>query len=221
MFKPRQRPKSLTADASGKKILNIIPHLIICHRTFNNVVQVSFTVTAGCHKVQPFISHLLKYLDFQIIIRDVFISAYYMRVSLGHGPSLRLTLKTRAIKSKAEVFVVAYNTNFRILHHSVRSVIDDNGIFFCHTLYSYAKIVISLIACKFNRCHIRTAPSSLCRNKINQGTQNRNHPTNGLSKSFRSGWWVSLALSTASPEGMRQSIPSEGSRMLMPPSASG
>lgn len=45
--------------------------------------------------------------------------------------------------------------------------------------------------------------------------------SNGLSKSFNSGCLVSFSLSMAWSEGMRQSMPSDWSRMLMPPSDSG
>lgn len=63
VFEPRQRPESLTANAPGKIIFDIVPHLVISHRAFDYIVRVRLTVTTGGYKIKPFISHFRKGLD--------------------------------------------------------------------------------------------------------------------------------------------------------------
>ena len=141
MFEFSQYPESLAADAPGKKILDIVPHFVIGHRAFNNIVSMRFSMTACGHEVEPFISHFCKRLYFEGSVWNVLIDTDDMWASFGNCPPLCLTFYAGAVETEPKVFIVAYNANFRGLYYGISSMIDDNWCIFCHNTLLYLTLV--------------------------------------------------------------------------------
>ena len=78
MFEFRKLPKCLFRNIPVYNIFYVVPYLVICHRSFNNVIIVSYSTSAIDDKVKPFVSHAFKYADCTMVISVKFINIDHM-----------------------------------------------------------------------------------------------------------------------------------------------
>ena len=124
IFKLCQNPELLSVNSSRKIIIYIIPHSIICHRSFYNIVIMRFSTSACSNKVQPFIWDLRELPNLQFFIRLILIviNDWFTRSSIR--PSHSLLYIIRAIKSPRKISLLAwYNSIFWVPHNPNGSMV--------------------------------------------------------------------------------------------------
>lgn len=68
---PKRRPRNTAIEI----IFHKVPNFVICHRSFNNVKLVGFSMTACSNKIEPFIRHVRKTFDIETFIGKVLVNA--------------------------------------------------------------------------------------------------------------------------------------------------
>lgn len=76
-----QSPENFSCNTIGKKIFYIVPYFIICHRTFDNIVGMGFSMSACSYKIKPFVRHFGEPLDIEVVVRLIFIYTNNVRVA--------------------------------------------------------------------------------------------------------------------------------------------
>lgn len=68
-----QYPELFSGENSADEIGNIVPYLIVGHRSNYDVMRMRSSVPAGYDEVKPLFRHLIETQNIQIRIRSVFI----------------------------------------------------------------------------------------------------------------------------------------------------
>ena len=110
---------------AGNESFHKVPDLIVCHRSFYNVIIMFNSSSAVCHKIKPLICHLIKGQYLQFCVWRIFIMIYYRCTFSCHCPPLCLFFKTGTVKSISEILVKTILKNTRNRYFYITSMIHN------------------------------------------------------------------------------------------------
>ena len=123
MSKFRQYPELLSAYSPCNKVIHIIPHCIVGHWPFYNIIRMLNPPSAVDSELQPFFCHLIKRANVQAVRLGIAVYIYNRFSAFCQRPASGLLFQRGTVKNISEVFIMAVYHDLRLFYNDITSVI--------------------------------------------------------------------------------------------------